>query len=77
MIEWDYEKLGEFKNHFGLSSKEIAEGIGVKATMMFKIISGYVDIEPYIPRINAYCEAIKKVKRAQFESLIKYYDSFK
>lgn len=77
MIDWDFEKLEQFKNHFGLSQKEMGSHIGVNIHVMFGLIHGHVAIEPYIPRLNAMCEAVKKGKKAELECMIEFYESFK
>lgn len=75
-MNWTSEKLNDFKNHFGLTDKEIATAIHERTVMVWKMRNGVIPLERYMSRLTGYLLAVKAAKEAEYQSMIEYFKSF-
>jgi DNA transposition AAA+ family ATPase len=76
-MKWTMHTLNAFKTHYGVNDYAIAKGIGVAPSTVFKLRNYDLDIEKFVPRLNAYYEAVKASKILEHQKMIEYYESFR
>jgi DNA-binding XRE family transcriptional regulator len=75
-MEWDADKLNALIKHFGLTGGKIGKALGIESKTIYNLTTGSYSFEKYNERLSAYLDALKKGKRAEYESMIAYYENF-
>lgn len=75
---WTVEKLAQFKEHFALTNADVARGVGLSPSTIWKMANGVGEcpVGSISNRMTGYMEAVKEGKIREMEKMIEFFKAF-